>query len=83
MKLGNERGRVANSTLSRRRRTKGGASGAANSLSPLAGEIAKLGPAKQSLAKLERGSPPSVKRLALTPLCGTGDIGDRSIREHG
>ena len=39
-----------------------------DSLSPLAGEIAKLSPAQQGLAKLERGSPRPVKSLALTPL---------------
>src|ERR1700736_6714724 len=33
-----------------------------DTLSPLAGEIAELGPAKQVLAKLERGTPPADQR---------------------
>ena len=41
-----------------------------DALSPLAGEIAKLGPTKEGLAELERGSPPTVERSAVTPLPG-------------
>jgi hypothetical protein len=40
-----------------------------DALSPLAGEIAKLGPTKEGLAELERGSPPTVERPA-SPLPG-------------
>jgi len=48
----------------------GAAGVAADAVSPLAGEIVKLSPAEQGLAKLERGTPPTVDGPAVTPLPG-------------